>query len=307
MEIPWQGTQNPKTLVRSCFTMMHGYKNPLDRLSGSPQTIVVKTGATRLEHIDFGDRLFTDWKHLMIYARKVMSIGLRQTYPLQEIVFIKPTTWGERAFDHIQQIFRWWVIDTQGRALPLLIEYSPLNEGAIRALEQMKPSKNGSWVIVARLLRQAGHLAGLPYTILRPETEGKTVYNLVLDSTVKTSWWKVVKDLLVAREFQHKDWNDDPEDRGHTTTAFMPGLERYFSELEQHMTELAERGGKTLSPLYKDTFKTHIRIFQNSGLSTLSQALQRFVTDIEGGSRHLLSVNYLLLLHRQAAELGLWE
>ena len=133
------------------------------------------------------------------------------------------------------------------------------------------------------------------------------MYNLILDSKVKASWWKVVKDLLVARQSQHKDWDDEPQDSEHTAAAFMPGLEQHFSDLERRVIELAERGGKTLSPLYEDMFKTHIRIFQDSGLSTLSQVLQRFVTDIEGGARHLLSVNYLLLLYRQAAELGMWK
>jgi hypothetical protein len=116
----------------------------------------------------------------------------------------------------------------------------------------------------------------------------------------------VVKDLLVAKDDQHTDW-DDLEDRENTAAAFIPDLERYFAEFEQRVTELAERGGTTCPPFYNDIFEKDCKIFQDSGLSTLSKALQRVIADTERLPRHLLSVNYLLLLHRQAAELALWE
>ena len=184
-ESPWEGGQSPKVLSHNTFTLLNGRKNPHNRLSSSSQTQIVHTGVTRIEAMQFGDRLFTDWEKLMAYAWQISSIGLTRGNPLKKVVFLKPARWGKRAFDPTQQVFYWWLEDEARKTILLVLDYSVFTGPSIHALEHLKPPKDGSWLLVARIGKHYPLIQVVPYALLKPGEGDDTVYNVAFDARKK--------------------------------------------------------------------------------------------------------------------------
>ena len=295
-ESPWQGGDSPKLLSRSAITLLDASRNPQNRLSSSPKTQCIRTGSTTLGQLDLGERLFTNWKKLLEYSQKLVPIGLKRMNPLDEVVFIKPTAWGARQFEPVEQMFSWIVEDEEGRGLPLALPHSDLTEAAIHYLEDLKTPKKASRVLTVKIVRSSKDFFLWPYTIIKPLSEGENLFNIALDKTDNPKKKKRRKIPTLTEQRQSEE-----DDQAENMQLFGNQLDRHFAALEQQLNALAERGIKQFSETDQQFFQRQTHFFQCCGLSSLAATLQAFIDDPEQRPRRLLNIAYITELHRQAA------
>jgi hypothetical protein len=158
--------QNPETLSQNSFKLFSARRNHQNRLSASSQSKVMMLSKSEPVKLDFGDRYFKCWRELRNYAAKVVRTGLGEYNLLQEMVVVSPEAWGDRDYDQVNQIFNWWLDDEDGDSLPLRIWYRPTDEGRIKFLETLHPSKYWVWGIVAQLSIASDGLSLYPISLL---------------------------------------------------------------------------------------------------------------------------------------------
>lgn len=303
-ESPWQGGDNPEKLSRSAFTLLNAARNPQNRLSSSPKTQCIITGATHPDRLDFGERMFTDWEKLVEYSRSLAPIGLKRVKPLDDVVFIKPSIWGRRDFDPVQQLFSWLVQDENGCELPLALFYSEQTEVAIHFLEQLTPPERSSWVLTVKIIRNKKGFFLLPYSILNMETDARdSLLNVGLDQLETSAPKTPRKNNITAKEAKGEKPEAGNEEKEETEIlSFGNQLDLHFAELEQQVSALAERGVKQFSQTDRQFFQRESEFLQRCGLASLANALQAFSDASQRQrSRRLLKIVYLFTLYRQAS------
>src|ERR1019366_10332529 len=130
----------------------------------------------------FPRRLVNKWNDLQAYSLSHFPHGLREPNPLDAIVILEPSRWGERYFDEIQQRFCWPIVDVDNRVTLLTLPWVGVNETAIAFLEALKPDRDQIRRVVARLVYQGPRRWLEPLALLSSgTTKGDCVLNPAFD------------------------------------------------------------------------------------------------------------------------------
>lgn len=306
VESVWSGGGSPSTLSRHQFTLKSARVNPLGRLSGSRKSSVERASPTEFRSTDFGNRLFQSWRELAAFSLTTCPMGLRETSPLDQIVVLEPSRWGERAFDELQQRFLWPVIDTDGRSLSLSLPWASSTESSIEFLEAARPERDRLRAVVARVAAATGGLIVEPISLLSDGTrDGSFVLNPAFDFeriTTRQSGLlarlrhKYGRSRIVATMMVDDDL--DGYEIAEAGVLLPTGLERRLSELEGLILEVCESGTRRFSELHEQRFRDLAAGFLRLGLNELASVVVSVNEDPSGA---ILRASYLCRLHRQAA------
>lgn len=311
-EAAWDGGGSPSRLSRSRLTLCQARVNPIGRLSSAQGARVSNLASTDPAQLDFGGRLFTSWQALRGHALTTYPIGLIEKAPLDRIVVLQPTHWGERVFDELQQRFVWPLLDAQGDAIALTLPWAGVNEAAIQFLEAVNPERDRLTRVVTRIsFTDAGmvleplalHGAGTP--------AGHVILNPGFDQDLVVSKHSTLLDKLRAKYGRDRIATtmtaDDEADEAESAALLAgapPALGARLAEAEGLLVQLAESGLRRLNDAQQARVKQLAAALDRSGLGELSQALGA-LADSPDASR-VLWAGYLCRLHRQAigARLG---
>jgi hypothetical protein len=311
-EMVWSG-HAPASLSRSCFTLKQARANALGRLSGSQATSADVLAPVDPAQLDFADRLVTDWSALREHARRIYPIGLREINPLEHVVVLQPTAWGERSFDELQQQLSWQLQDAAGNVLSLCLPWTSVNERPIEFLEALKPDRDNLFRVVARLMIGPHGLLIEPLSLLsRGTPQGHRVLNPGFDHDLITSRHSTLleslrkkygRDRVVTTMTDDSDPDSDAEGLSELD-RLPPGLRGQLREAEGVLLWAAESGIRVLNPALRERFHSLASALEQLGVTELGQSLQAF-NQAEGGAAYLLRSGYLCRLYRQAFRIRL--
>src|SRR6185437_10045981 len=152
------------------------------RLSTSETAIVAEVAPAEPEALDFGGRAFTNWRALHDYALTQYPIGLTEKNPLDRLIVLRPSQWGERSFDELQQSFCWQLQDDAANTLALTLPWAGVNESAIEFLEALNPARDRLTAVLARLVFSTKGLLLEPLALFSQGTpNGHKVLNPAFD------------------------------------------------------------------------------------------------------------------------------
>jgi hypothetical protein len=176
-EGPWAGCDSPRQASRHVMRLLTTWRNQAGRLSGRPATrcvIARESSPSRMPPP------ITLWAELAERAGRLFGGGLESRTEQDELVFLRPQSWGLPKFDAVRQELEVPVLDVAGHRLLLVMPHTPQTENAIRLLEQHSLSESPGLVGLLRL--QGEQLVVEPVTI-----HGETPVNLTLDGLAATN------------------------------------------------------------------------------------------------------------------------
>lgn len=300
---PWDGAVSPGHVATHQFKLNRAKRNDGGRLSAAAQTGAVLLSPTRPDEIDFGDRMFTNWAALRAHAGRAYPVGLSARNANEDLVVLKPSTWGEKNFDKVTQVFTAWLVDDVGDGVALELAYSDVTRGAIEAMEKLDAAKAGVWGVLGRLEFKAGRVAVMPVSVFRSveKTTELAVVNVGLDaaSGLKRTSAPAVTSALAAVEVEEVDAEEADELEDEKPAMIPHALETRLAGVEDRLQAVAERGRKALSGELVEELKEAGREAEAAGLTLLSAGLEGLAHKRKTGE--LLRLKYLLQLHRQVA------
>ena len=298
-EGPWDGTQSPRQVATSRLKLRNGRRTANGRLSSSTQTSALVLGATDPELLDFQDRVFTSWTRLRAYVTSHQPLGFREPNPLDMVVVVLPTRFGNRSFDPISQTFTWETFDVANEALTLSLPFRDWTEQSIRTLEELSPSEASHWRLIVRLVYEDEALSVEPISILRPEVKANPVFQLAFDS-----FGEEQSRVSVATSSDTPDIEEIEisEDETSLSEAFIPSsvaLGRVLSELNDRLLAIAEAGAQKGLSSQRQWFTQSTSEVYSLGLTALARSLST-LGQADSGAAVILKTRYLAYLHAQA-------
>ena len=299
---PWEGTQSPQQVAASTLRLRNGRRTANGRLSSSTQTSALVLGVTDPELLDFDHRIFSSWTRLRAYLASKQPLGLREPNPLDMIVVVEPTHFGNRSFDSISQTFLWETFDVTNERLTLSLPFRDWNQQSIRTLEGLSPAEDSRWRLIVRLLYEDEELSVEPISILRPEVKATPVFQLAFDSfgDEQNKGPASVGTSTAASELGEIEISEDDLSSG--SEAFVPSrvaLGRMLSELNSRLLAIAETGAQKGLTSHRQSFAQSTSEAHSLGLTLLARSLSA-LTQADSGAAVILRTRYLTYLHAQA-------
>lgn len=297
-EGPWDGTQSPQQVAGSRLKLRRARRTVNGRLSGSTKTSALVLSPVAPQTLDFGERLFRSWEDLHHYAATKQALGLRDPNPLESIVVLRPSEFGVRSFDSIEQVFSWEIYDENDELLTLTLPFRDWTKESIKILEQLSPPKNHDWKFVVKLTREDEKLFVEPISILRPEDVKKPVFNLAFDTLVQPGLVDTMKKKLTAL-FEDEPGIEPEEEVLETELRLKGALSQTLREINKHLEAIAETGIRSGLAAHRDWFTRSHREVHGFGLTALADILHALSTASSPDS--IVKARYLTHLHSQAA------
>jgi hypothetical protein len=284
-------------LCRSLLHLRAARINPAGRLSAGKESTAEVLGQTDPARVDFGDRVFDDWAALAGHAASTYPLGLAEFRPLERVVVLKPTAWGDRVFDELRQCFCWPISDAAGRELTLTLPWNGVNESAVEFLEAVRPTIDKLTHVVARIVTDAHGTSVEPLSLLGsgnprnhrvfcPGFDRELIEsrNAALLEKLRAKYGKDRIPTTMGDEDEAAESGPVGEDAG--------GLGGRLREYEALLLAAAESGvrGAAAEPARE--------LFQLLRTAGLTELIDPFAA--EHPAAELLRAGYLVGLHRQA-------
>jgi hypothetical protein len=312
-ESPWSGSGPPERFSRAGFTLRQARVNPQGRLSGTESSGVAELTPTDPGQIDFGGRTFTSWPALMSHALAQYPIGLTEKNPLDRLVVLRPSAWGERFFDELQQRFCWPVQDDGGRTVSVTLPWAGVNESAIEFLEAVKPDRDRVWAALCRLAFDGGALRIEPLALFSKGTpQGHRVLNPAFDRGLITPRHSTLLERLrekygrdrITTVLSADDGGDGDDPGPDMQEAAPPGLRARLAEAERWLLQVAEAGLGRLDEALRERLRRLSGELDRAGLRELGQGIDALAQEAATAGAVLWN-GYLCRLHREALSLEL--
>ncbi len=287
---PWEGAESPRQLARSSFRLMNARRNPNQRLSGSSKSRVLVTGSANL----FSQNLsvFEDWTQVFEGSNAQTLIGLKEANPLESVVAVKPSAWGERGFDAVTQVFTWVLADVRECALLLEIAFDEFTEAAIKFLESVPAASVEGSLLIGRVERTAQGLSLHPYSLHRPNGD---VIHLCLDNVT-------TKPGKPSQGESEDEESFEAAEESESVAAFSPALSQVLEEVDDALLALAEAGLASSNPLRIDRVRQAVPRAERLGLQALKAGLGNTANNPDPA--FVLRTVYVTRLHRRAMPLS---
>ena len=299
-EGPWEGTQSPRQIATSTIKLRNGRRTVNGRLSSSTQTSALVLKPTDPELLDFDDRIFNSWTRLRAYVASKQPLGLREPNPLDLIVVLVPSRFGNRSFDPISQTFSWETYDVANEALTLSLPFRDWTQQSIRTLEELSPAEGSLWRLIVRLAYEDEELTVEPISVLRPEVKANPVFQLAFDSFSEEQKKAPVgtsDDLPDIEEIEISE--DELTSQSESFVPSSVAVGRVLGELNSRLLAIAETGANKGLTSNRQWFMQSTSEVYSLGLTALAKSLST-LTQTDSGSAAVLRTRYLSYLHAQA-------
>lgn len=301
---PWQGVESPAQASKSQLLLTAARRNAQCRLSASTQTQAMITAPTQIETLpQFNTCSFTDWHTLRTYAAANVAIGLSEPNPLQQIVIVRPTTWGPRSFNPIEQTFTWLLFDQQAQIIPLRVPFRPVDTDRLHQLEQLDPEQAQIWGIVCQITIDAAGLSLYPLSLLcqaqsqaesgQAQPGQSAVINLSFAAQPAPSDTLPDSMISATEDIDPPEWTE--------LSSASNFLEQQIADLIDRLQPLAEGGLYRLTPAMRQDLLLQAKAIDTAGLTLLATAVKRLAQANDAIAMLLLQVRYLCQLCQQAA------
>jgi hypothetical protein len=287
---PWEGAESPRQLARGSFRLMNARRNPGNRLSSSSKSRVLVTGQANLRNQ--GLVPIEDWSQLLQRLNTQSAVGLMEANPLDSVVALKPTLWGERGYDPVTQVFGWNVTDSADHSLLMEIGFDGFTEPAIRFLESVAPESLESALVIGRIQRTPRGLSLHPYSL---HQQNGGVVHLCLDTLKENPKESPIKAAAAPDEAEEIF---EEEEEAEPAITFSPAMSRVLDEVDDGLLALAESGFASINPLRVERLRLMTTRTEELGLEGLAAGLGNVVAHRNASA--VLRCSYVSELHRRA-------
>ena len=294
---PWSGPSTVARLATSRVRIARPRIGDGARLSSSSESVATPGDPTAPEAVDFGSRLFTDWKVLRAYAASGAPLGLDEPDPLWNIVVVRPATWGPKVFDELGQRFVWPVHDASGESLPLELDWGEATEHSVGLLEQLDPQRHRVTSVIASVGLRGGVVVLQPLVVLREGTAGgDAILSISLEDlpSGQAPAARMIERFRQAFRSRTRLVEGEENPQSVLDATFNPAP---LVALEGLLQEMAERGTRSSSPALLARAATLAADLESRGLGLLGRTAASF----SASAGAVLRLRYLCLVHREAA------
>jgi hypothetical protein len=252
--------------------------------------------------LDFDDRGFTSWTRLAAYVASKQPLGLREPNPLDMIVVVEPTHFGNRSFDPISQTFHWETYDVTNELLTLSLPFRDWNQQSIRTLEELSPLEGSRWRLIVRLVYEDEEFSVEPISILRPDEKATPVFQLAFDS-FGDEQNKGLASVSTSNDAPDLEDIESSEDEltvvSEESVPSRVALGRVLTELNSRLIAIAETGAQKGLATHRQWFTQSTSETYSLGLTVLAKSLSALAHD-DSTAAVVLRTRYLTYLHAQA-------
>jgi hypothetical protein len=260
---PWPGCPSPAQASRSLMRLMGAWRNLTGRLSGRSSTRALLLGQTDPARVPVA---ITRWSELAERATRLFAAGLQEYSEQDEVLLLSPKQWGPAQFDPIRQELVRYLLDGDGRLLPLILPHTPENAEAIRVLERHDPAMTHS---LLGLLRLQGDLLSVEPIALH--ADGKII-NLTLDGVSSPDPALAQPSAAAVEE------NDDTPEEVTSVESSSP-VGALLTTIAEKLESLSESGVLAVSEC--ETLQRLATHAGSLGLESCSGPLLRLVEQLE--------------------------
>jgi hypothetical protein len=161
---PWTGLATPATSTGHRLTLTHARVSLDNRISGVESTTaaVATLGSDELMSLL---RVRTSWRQ--VASTRVHGLS-EPADPTSQWTVLHPARALRARWDNASQTLHYALLDDDGEALILEVPWSRLDAHAIGRLEALGENLPAGALVVARVVRRRGHLAGEPLSLVLP-------------------------------------------------------------------------------------------------------------------------------------------
>lgn len=260
---PWAGLATPAASAGSRLTLTRAQVSPDRRISGVESTTaaVAALGSDELMSL-LPAR--TSWREIApTRVRGLSDSG----DPASRWAVLRPVRALPPRWDDASQTLRHALLDHDGEALVLEVPWSRLHAHAIGRLEALGENLPAGALVVARVTRRRGQLAGEPLSLVLPQAAGHAVDALHFDDGPGRRPSPLVERLLKSGTPDRPDPGDD----GPQPTAVPAAL----AELRALIEAQAQRGCAGVAPgVIHDRVGQAHRNLRHAGMSLFADPAQ---------------------------------
>lgn len=278
---PWSGLGAPQRATGQRLSLIGAHLNEAMRLSARDSTSATILPADSAAWSASQLKPWTRWADLLA-ARGAQRSLLSRASPMQDWVFLQPSSVGPCRFDDARQALIWPLWDADGAALMAELRFNRFTEHAMERIEALPagPVTDGL-MLVAQLQRVGDSLVVEPLSLIRPQ-ETPPVDALYFDANLASGG-------LLER------WRQAWSARG-TAPAVVaaPATETTaLAEIRRTLQQLAERGLPADSPGSWPAQRQRLLDQADVAGLTAFAALK----PLDRGGEALLRMNYLRLTY----------
>lgn len=317
--VGWTGGSSLAEMSRSRIALSGVKMNDQGRLSLSAACRVEILGPSDPDQVDFGDRIVLRRSELFARASQTGPMGLRLVDPRDGLLVVRPTQWGNRWFDELDQSMVWDVVGDDGAVISIRVPWTEVDEPAIAMLESIKPDREHLTAILGRWQIRAGELNVYPMSFFSSgSSQGDRVLNPQFDAVRIESRNKRLLDRLREKHRRVKTVRtsvgaeDDTEGSDSFSLAWSlssamadglagapPMLRRMLVELDDQIGGAIESGAGGLHPAAGQAIAISADRARRLGLTALADSLDK-VTGDRGHADDVLGAAYRLRLAKEA-------
>jgi hypothetical protein len=295
----WDSAPTPATISRGRFRLSNAQRNRLGRLSGRTACQALLSGPADLDSLNMESVRFDDWRKLAEHIAAANASGLVKGSPLDRLVLITPTAWGEPVYDQLRQRLIRPVQDASGRVLPLVLPHSNEWAFAVDTLQTWNPEQWDTWGILGSAFITSEGLSLAPISLLSrallPKPLQSPVLHLNLDAwkapatpsaepqtlaPISPTTSEEEADLLELDLEQEE--GSEPE-----STIWVNGstVGHLLRSASQELEQMAERGARASSSTTEETLQRVAERLRQVGLSNCASAIAAVAASL-ASSRH---------------------
>lgn len=307
--LDWSNSSSPERLCRSRFQLRSASINEDGRLSLSEKCQVENVESFEPTAADFGALRMADFSPLAEVAMKAVPLGLHLPHPLANLVVVRPTEWGKKWFDELQQALVWELFDETGNMIPLIVSWNDVNERTVDFVEAAEVKRDKLIDVLAFVELQEGRLRLRPVSFFSGGgIKGDHLFCPQFDQERITSRHISLIERL-RKKFKRTKRIDTsvgtPEesleaDIATAIAACPQTLQNLLLQLSELVTARLESGIRKLTDADRDRFKAHRSHAKGLGLDLLSDSLEQIVDGSDHAAVLLLRIAYRLKLARQS-------
>lgn len=307
--LDWSQGSSPARLCRSRFRLRSASINEEGRLSLSEKCCVENIEAFVPADADFGSSRVEDFSQLPAIALGAVPLGLHLPHPLGNLVVVRPSEWGEKWFDELQQELIWELSDARGNAIPLVVSWDEVNERTVDFVEAVEVKRDKLADVVGFIELRKGRLQLRPVGFFSAGgIKGDSVFCPQFDRERITSRHISLIERLQKKFKGTKRVNmsvETPEDFLNADVASAIAacpkvFQNLLLQLDEYLTARLDSGMQLLAESDRHRITAYRDRANGLGLNILADSLQQIIEGSERVAIPVLRSAYNLRLVRQS-------
>lgn len=311
--IGWKGGSSLEQMCRSRFRLRSARVSDAGRLSLSESSSVEDLQPLNHSEIDFGVCRVERFVDVREAALRALPLGLHLPHPLENLVCLRPTEWGRKWFDELNQRLVWEVYGPDQQRLELILPWDDVHERAIDFVEAVEVKRDQLTSVLGFAELVDGQIRLRPVSFFSTGgIKGDTIFCPQFDQAKITSRQISLIERLRQKFRKHKHvptsigpTEDVSDAQMAVSLSSAPAVfQTLLFRVDEFITAWMESGVGQLDAERRERMMQLSESAESMGLSSLTAALREIDTEADHVSAQVINAAYHVMLARQSASLA---